>query len=142
MNDSTSAAGDYCYAGLRPDLLATSAMSCTLSANAFGKIMTHSARSSQSNQTKGPAPACPHTQVRSVKIFWTAAAYVVCAADLQGLIAYLGIMAMLRVAVAWASHRDRQKERQKKRALATKAAVAENGKTGRAVADVKRRRAA
>jgi hypothetical protein len=49
---------------------------------------------------------------------------------LQGLIAYLGIMAMLLVpvAVAWASHRDRQKERQKKRAFATKAAVAENGK--------------
>ena len=63
-------------------------------------------------------------------------------ADLQGLVAYLGIMATILVAVAWASHRDRQKERQKKRALATKAAVAENGKTGRAVADVKRRRAA
>jgi hypothetical protein len=63
-------------------------------------------------------------------------------ADLQGLIAYLGIMATLLVAVAWASHRDCQKERQKKRALATKAAVAANGKTGRAVADVKQRRAA
>jgi hypothetical protein len=63
-------------------------------------------------------------------------------ADLLGLIAYLGIMATLLVAVAWASHRDRQKERQKKRALATKAAVAENGKAGRAVADVKQRRAA
>ena len=63
-------------------------------------------------------------------------------ADLQGLGAYLGIMATLLVAVAWSSHRDRQKERQKKRALATKAAVAENGKTGRAVADVKQRRAA
>jgi hypothetical protein len=63
-------------------------------------------------------------------------------ADLQGLVAYLGIMATILVAVAWASHRDRQKERQKKHALATKAAVAENGKTGRAVADVKQRRAA
>ena len=63
-------------------------------------------------------------------------------ADLQGLVAYLGIMATLLVAVAWASHRDRQKERQKKRALATKAAVAENGKSGRAVTDGKQRRAA
>jgi sensor histidine kinase regulating citrate/malate metabolism len=63
-------------------------------------------------------------------------------ADLQGLIAYLGIMATLLVAVAWASHRDRQKERQKKRALATKAAAAENGKIGRAVADGKQQRAA
>jgi hypothetical protein len=63
-------------------------------------------------------------------------------ADLQGLIAYLGIMATLLVAVASATYRDRQKERQKKRALATKVAVAENGKTGRAVADLKRRRAA
>jgi hypothetical protein len=38
-------------------------------------------------------------------------------ADLQGLVAYLGIMATILVAVAWASHRDRQKERQKKHAL-------------------------
>ena len=63
-------------------------------------------------------------------------------ADLPGLIAYLGIMATLLVAVAWATYRDRQKERQKKRTLATKAAIAENGKTDRAVAHVKRRRAA
>ena len=63
-------------------------------------------------------------------------------ADLQGLVAYLGIMATLLVAVAWATYRDRQKERQKKRTLATKAAIAENGKTDRAVAHVKRRRAA
>jgi len=63
-------------------------------------------------------------------------------ADLQGLIAYFGIMATVLVALAWASHRDRLKQRQKKRVLATKPAVAENGKTGRAVADVKQRRAA
>jgi hypothetical protein len=40
------------------------------------------------------------------------------AADLQGLIAYLGIMATLLSAVAWAAYHDRQKERQRKRALA------------------------
>jgi hypothetical protein len=37
-------------------------------------------------------------------------------ADLQELVAYLGIMATILVAVACASHRDRQKERQKKHA--------------------------
>jgi len=74
--------------------------------------------------------------------YMTAIQNFAASADLQGLIAYLGIMATLLVAVAWANHRDRQKERQKKRALATKAAVAENAKTGRAVADGKQRRAA
>jgi hypothetical protein len=74
--------------------------------------------------------------------YMTAIQNFAASADLQGLIAYLGIMTTLLVAVAWASHRDRQKECQKKRALATKAAVAENGKTGRAVADGKQRRAA
>ena len=72
----------------------------------------------------------------------TAIQNFVASADLQGLIAYLGIMATLLVAVAWATYRDRQKERQKKRTLPTKAAVAENAKTGRAVADGKQRRAA
>ena len=63
-------------------------------------------------------------------------------ADWQGFIAYLGIMATLLVAVAWATFRDRQKERQKTRALATKAAAAANGKTDRAVADARQQRAA
>jgi hypothetical protein len=50
------------------------------------------------------------------------------AADLQGLIAYLGIMATLS-GVAWATCRDRQKEGQRKRALAATAAVAANPKS-------------
>jgi hypothetical protein len=51
-------------------------------------------------------------------------------ADLQGLIAYLGIMATLLTAVAWAAYRDRQKERQRRRALAAKAAAAAQSKNG------------
>jgi hypothetical protein len=52
------------------------------------------------------------------------------AADLHGLMAYLGIMATLLSAVAWATYRDRQKERQRKCALAT-AAVPANPKVAR-----------
>jgi hypothetical protein len=51
------------------------------------------------------------------------------ASDLQGLIAYLGIMATLLSALAWATYCDRQKERQRKRALAATAAVAANPKS-------------
>jgi hypothetical protein len=50
-------------------------------------------------------------------------------ADLQGLIAYLGIMATLLSIVAWATYRDRQKEHQRERALAAKAPVAANPKS-------------
>ena len=48
------------------------------------------------------------------------------AADLQGLSAYLGIMATL---LSWAAYRDSQKEHQRARALAAKGAVAANLKS-------------
>ncbi len=64
------------------------------------------------------------------------------AVDLQGLIVYLGIVATLLTAVAWATYRDREKERRKTRVWAAKAVVADNGNTGQAVPDVKQKRAA
>jgi hypothetical protein len=51
------------------------------------------------------------------------------AADLQGLSAYIGIMATLLSVVAWAAYRGRQKEHQRERALAAQAAVAANLKS-------------
>ncbi len=64
------------------------------------------------------------------------------AVDLQGLIVYLGIVATLLTAVAWATYRDREKERRKKSVWAAKAAVVANGNTGQAVPDVKQKIAA
>jgi len=61
---------------------------------------------------------------------------------LEGLIVYLGIVATLLTALEWATYRDREKERRKKRVWTAKTALAANGNSGQAVPDAGQKTAA